>query len=180
MNAEVYRFEDFELDLGAHRLRRKGRAIHLEPIPFRLLCLLVERHEKLVTREEIIERIWGKGIFVDSENSINTAVRKIRRALNDDRETPRFVITVPSRGYRFEAMIRAVGGTPTQSRLLQSAFIGRTIEIAELRAGLADAAAGHGRLYLISGQPGIGKTRMTRELAASAEASGMTVLAGQC
>ena len=87
MSAEVCRFEDFELDLGAHRLCHKGRAVHLEPIPFRLLCLLVERRGQLVTREEIIERIWGKGVFVDSENSINTAVRKIRRALNDDRET---------------------------------------------------------------------------------------------
>ncbi len=180
MSAEVCRFEDFELDLGAHRLCHKGRAVHLEPIPFRLLCLLVERRGQLVTREEIIERIWGKGVFVDSENSINTAVRKIRRALNDDRETPRFVITVPSRGYRFEALIRAASGAPTQSRLLQGAFIGRNMEMAELRAGLTDAAAGHGHLFLISGQPGIGKTRLIRELAATAEASGMTVLAGQC
>ncbi len=57
MRAEVCRFEDFELDLGAHRLRRKGRAVHLEPIPFRLLCLLVERHGQLVTREEMLERM---------------------------------------------------------------------------------------------------------------------------
>src|SRR3984893_1604735 len=180
VSAEVCRFEDFELDLGAHRLRRKGRAVHLEPIPFRLLCLLVERHGQLVTREEIIERIWGKGVFIDGESSINAAVRKIRRALNDDRETPRFVVTVPSRGYRFEALLRAASGTTTQSRLLQGAFIGRNIEMAELRVGLADAAAGLGRLFLISGQPGIGKTRTARELAATAEASGMRVLAGQC
>jgi DNA-binding winged helix-turn-helix (wHTH) protein len=68
-----------------------------------------------VTREEILERIWGKGIFIDGESSINAAVRKIRRALNDDRETPRFVVTVPSRGYRFEALLRAASGTPTHS-----------------------------------------------------------------
>jgi predicted ATPase len=133
-----------------------------------------------VTREEILERIWGKGVFIEGESSINAAVRKIRRALNDDREAPRFVVTVPSRGYRFEALIRAARGTSTQSRLPQGAFIGRNIEMAELSAGLADAAAGLGRLFLISGQPGIGKTRMARELAATAEASGMRVLAGQC
>ena len=180
MNAEVYRFEDFELDLGAHRLRRKGRNVHLEPIPFQLLCLLVERQGQVVTREEIIERIWGKGVFIDSESSINAAVRKIRRALNDDREAPRFVVTVPSMGYRFEALIRVASGTPTRSRLAQGAFIGRDIEMAELRTGLADAAAGLGQLFLISGQPGIGKTRLARELATTAEASGMRVLAGQC
>jgi DNA-binding winged helix-turn-helix (wHTH) protein len=115
LHAEVCRFEDFELDPSAYRLRRKGRAVHLEPIPFRLLCLLAERHGQLVTREEILERIWGKGIFIDGESSINAAVRKIRRALNDDRETPRFVVTVPSRGYRFEALLRAASGTPTHS-----------------------------------------------------------------
>jgi adenylate cyclase len=132
-----------------------------------------------VTREEILEQIWGKGIFI-SENSINTAVRKIRRALNDDADAPQFIVTVPSGGYRFEALIRTASGTPIQSRMLQGAFIGRNIEMAELRAGLADAAAGLGRLFLISGQPGIGKTRMARELVATAEASGMRVLAGQC
>ncbi len=179
MLAEVCRFEDFELDPSAYWLRRKGRIVPLERIPFRLLCLLVERRGQLVTREEILEQIWGKGIFI-SENSINTAVRKIRRALKDDADAPRFIVTVPSGGYRFEALLRAANNAPTQSRLLEGAFIGRNIEMAELRAGLADAAAGRGRLFLISGQPGIGKTRLVRELAASAEASGMKVLAGQC
>jgi DNA-binding winged helix-turn-helix (wHTH) protein/tetratricopeptide (TPR) repeat protein len=179
MPAGVCRFEDFELDPSAYWLRRKGRIVRLERIPFRLLCLLVERRGQLVTREEILEQIWGKGIFI-SENSINTAVRKIRRALNDDADAPRFIVTVPSGGYRFEAIIRAASVTPAQSRLLRGAFIGRNMEMAKLRAGLADAAAGHGRLFLISGQPGIGKTRLVRELAATAEASGMRVLAGQC
>ncbi len=57
VSAEVCRFDDFELDPSAHRLRRKGRAVHLEPIPFRLLCLLVERHGQLVTREKMLERM---------------------------------------------------------------------------------------------------------------------------
>src|SRR5713101_4821571 len=103
MAAEIFRFGDFELDRGAYELRRGGTALHLQRIPFQLLSLLVECPGQLVTREEILERIWGKGVFVDNENSINTAVRKIRRALNDHSDAPRFIITVPARGYRFAA-----------------------------------------------------------------------------
>jgi adenylate cyclase len=105
MAAEIFRFGDFELDRGAYELRRGGTAVHLQRVPFQLLSLLVERRGQLVTREEIHEYIWGKGVFVDSENAIRTAVRKIRRALNDDADAPRFIITVPTRGYRFAASI---------------------------------------------------------------------------
>ena len=111
MPTEVWRFEDFELDPIAYRLRHKDRIVHLERIPFELLCLLVERSGELVNREEILEKVWGKGVFVDGENSINTAVRKIRRALNDDANVPRFIITVPARGYRFVASIHETNAT---------------------------------------------------------------------
>src|SRR5712692_6005943 len=109
---EIFRFEDFELDRGIYQLRRAGRPVHVQRLPLELLYLLVERRGELVTREEIIERLWGKSVFVDSENSINTAVRKIRQALNDDSDAPRFIITVPARGYRFVAPIREVARTP--------------------------------------------------------------------
>jgi TolB-like protein/DNA-binding winged helix-turn-helix (wHTH) protein/Tfp pilus assembly protein PilF len=84
--------------------------VHLQRLPLELLYFLVERRGELVTREEIIERLWGKSVFVDSENSINTAVRKIRQALNDDSDAPRFIITVPARGYRFVASIHETNG----------------------------------------------------------------------
>src|SRR6266852_5014699 len=113
MTVEIFRFEDFELDLSACELRRGGTALHLQRIPFQLLSLLVERHGQLVTREEILERIWGKDVFVDGENSINTAVRKIRRTLNDDAGAPQFIITVPARGYRFIARISLHQRTPS-------------------------------------------------------------------
>src|SRR5229473_1620661 len=113
MTVEIFRFEDFELDLSACELRRGGTALHLQRIPFQLLSLLVERHGQLVTREEILERIWGKDVFVDGENSINTAVRKIRRTLNDDAGAPQFIITVPARGYRFIARISLRPRTPS-------------------------------------------------------------------
>ncbi len=107
---EIFRFEDFELDRGVYQLRRAGRPVHLQRLPLELLYFLVERRGELVTREEIIERLWGKSVFVDSENSINTAVRKIRQALNDDSDAPRFIITVPARGYRFVASIHETNG----------------------------------------------------------------------
>jgi TolB-like protein/DNA-binding winged helix-turn-helix (wHTH) protein/Tfp pilus assembly protein PilF len=112
MVAELLRFEGFELDLSANRLRCAGREVHLERIPFELLCLLIERRGQLVTREEIRERIWGKHFSIDGENAINTAVRKLRRALNDDAQEPRLIITVPSRGYRFDAVTRSARADP--------------------------------------------------------------------
>src|SRR6266481_3124090 len=105
---EIFRFEDFELD--RYQLHRAGHPVRLQRLPLELLYLLVERRGELVTREEIIERLWGKSVFVDSENGINTAVRKIRQALNDDSDAPRFIITVPARGYRFVASIHETNG----------------------------------------------------------------------
>lgn len=183
MSAGICRFGDFELDPAASRLRRKGRVVHLERIPLELLCLLVERRGQLVTREEILERIWGKGVFVDSENGINTAVRKVRRALNDDADAPQFITTVASKGYRFVARISGAGLSPaTGLRPAQGEFVGRGREMALLREGLGEAASAYGRLFLISGAPGVGKTRLAEELAAQAQAetNAMTVLAGHC
>src|ERR1700730_17405778 len=109
MAAERFDFEDFELDRSAYELRRAGSVVHLERIPLDLLFLLIERRGQLVTRQEIFERIWGKNVFLDVDNSINIAVRKLRRGLNDDPVAPRFVVTVPARGYRFVAPIHEEG-----------------------------------------------------------------------
>lgn len=105
---ELIRFgEVFELDLRAYQLRRSGRVLRLERIPMDLLILLVNQPGELVTREQIVERIWGKGVFLDTDNSINGAVRKLRRTLKDDPDRPRFIQTVPGRGYRFIASLKA-------------------------------------------------------------------------
>ena len=103
MGGRLFQFEDFELDSAAFALRRGGNIVHLERIPMELLLLLAERWGQLVTRDEILERVWGKGVFLDAPNAINTAVRKIRRTLGDSAETPRLIITVPTKGYRFIA-----------------------------------------------------------------------------
>src|SRR5215469_14383037 len=110
MSPEVRYFEDFELDPNAYRLLRGSEVIRLERIPLELLSLLVERCGQTVTRDEILGRIWGKGVFIDSEHAINTAVRKIRRALNDDANAPRFIVTIPGKGYRFVAPVAVAKG----------------------------------------------------------------------
>ena len=95
--------KDFELDLRAYQLRRSDRVLKLERIPMELLLLLVEQRGQLVTRDQIVERIWGKGVSLDTDNSINGAIRKIRQVLKDDPEHPHFLQTVTGRGYRFIA-----------------------------------------------------------------------------
>ena len=105
MARDFVRFENFELDLRSYQVRRSGRTLRLERIPMEVLFLLVERRGQLVTREEIIEKLWGKNAFLDTDNAINTAIRKIRQVLKDDPEQPRFVQTVTGRGYRFIAEV---------------------------------------------------------------------------
>ena len=78
-----------ELNLKRYELRRGGAVLKLEEIPMELLIFLVEHKDRLVSRDEIIEKIWGKGVFLDTEQGINTAVRKIRVALREDTEEPR-------------------------------------------------------------------------------------------
>src|ERR1700730_408780 len=105
MTQQTVLFEDFELDPRSFELRRAGRLIKLERIPLQLLFLLAENRQRLVTREEILHAIWGRDVFVDADNSINTAVRKARQALRDDPENPRFLRTVSGKGYRFTALV---------------------------------------------------------------------------
>jgi TolB-like protein/DNA-binding winged helix-turn-helix (wHTH) protein/Flp pilus assembly protein TadD len=99
------RFGDFELDVPGYQLRHKGRAVRLERQPMDLLILLVERRPHLVTRDEIVERLWGKDVFVDVETGVHTAIRKIRMALRDSVDAPACVETVTGKGYRFIAPV---------------------------------------------------------------------------
>ena len=117
MLQDTIHFERFELDPGAFELRRDGQLIKLERIPLQLLLLLAENRQRLVTREEILRVIWGENVFVDADNSINTAVRKARQALKDDPENPRFLRTVPGKGYRFTAEVKSVTSTVSSEEL---------------------------------------------------------------
>ncbi len=100
-----YRFGPFELDPSQGRLSRSGSRVKLQDLPLRLLVLLVERSGQIVTREEVRQRLWTEDTFVEFDNSLGVAVRKLREALRDDADAPRFVETVPRRGYRFVAPV---------------------------------------------------------------------------
>src|SRR5258708_33610119 len=104
----TFRFGEFELDISAYQLRRGGQPIHLERHPMDLLILLVERRLQLVSRADIVKRLWDSSVFIDVETGINTAIRKLRQALRDSRESPAFVETISGKGYRFIASVNSV------------------------------------------------------------------------
>ena len=116
----IVRFGIFEADLRTGELRKNGVKVKLQEQPFRILDELLARRGELVTREELRERIWGGDTFVDFEHSLNTAVAKLRTALHDSVNSPRFVETLPGRGYRFIAPMsgrdQAPGPTAARNR----------------------------------------------------------------
>jgi TolB-like protein/DNA-binding winged helix-turn-helix (wHTH) protein/Flp pilus assembly protein TadD len=104
----TFRIRDFVLDVAAYELRRNGHRVRLERQPMDLLILLVGRRGQLVSRSEIVDALWAKDVFVDVENGVNTAIRKLRQALRDAPDTPTFIETVPGKGYRFIAAVEAL------------------------------------------------------------------------
>jgi TolB-like protein/DNA-binding winged helix-turn-helix (wHTH) protein/Flp pilus assembly protein TadD len=137
-NGIVVRFAEFELDLRSGELRTDGASVRLQPQPAKILALLVRRRGETVTRNEIIEEVWGSGTFVDYEGGLNFAIRQIRTALGDDAERPVYIETVPKRGYRFVA---TVDGTlhdpvpkiavpiPENSRRISRTWRGRAFKV---------------------------------------------------
>lgn len=103
--ASLVRFGDFTLSADSFELRRGTERVPLQRIPLELLIILAKNRGALVSREEIIETLWGKSVFIDAEHSINTAIKKVRAALGDDPENPRYVQTVVGKGYRFIAPV---------------------------------------------------------------------------
>jgi DNA-binding winged helix-turn-helix (wHTH) protein/tetratricopeptide (TPR) repeat protein len=104
-----YRFGPFELNTGEDSLARNGTRVKVQDLPYRLLVMLLERPGEIVTREEVRQRLWPENTFVEFDNSLGVAIRKVRDALNDDAETPRYVETLPRRGYRFVAPVTVLG-----------------------------------------------------------------------
>ena len=175
-NRWLFRFGDFELDAGAYELRRKGRRLRLARQPMDLLLLLVEHPRALVSREEIAKRLWKPGVFIDMDAGIHTAILRIRQALRDSAESPRFVETVPGKGYRFVAAVARLptwseGGnarTPERSAPARrdnlpyelTSFVGRRQALSDLRKLVASS-----RLVSLIGTGGVGKTRLALRLA---------------
>src|SRR6266511_1828814 len=107
-SGQTFRFRDFELDVAAYELRRRGRPVRLERRGMDLLILLIERRRQLVTRLDIVDRLWGKDVFVDVETGVNTVISKVREVLRDSSSAAAFVETVPVKGYRFIADVEVV------------------------------------------------------------------------
>src|ERR1700722_2423040 len=124
---------DIELDLGRYELRRRGRRVKLEKKPMELLIFLVARREQLVTRQEIVTKLWHSDLFVDTGPNINNIVRKIRAALADNSAKPRFLETVVGKGYRFIGPLRVIDARFPKSNTEQAAAVERSAERATAR-----------------------------------------------
>ena len=151
------RVGEFEVDLRAGEVRHGGDKIRLQERPFHILAVLLQRPGEVVTREEIQQKLWPPNTFVDFEHSINTAVNKLREALGDDTENPRFIETLPRHGYRLIAPVEIVEangtrpevgarpvppqkgrprGTPLQKRWLVAAMVGALVTLLVTLIGL--------------------------------------------
>jgi len=133
--SDIRRFATFEVDLRARELRKRGIRVRLQDQPFQILVMMLERPGDIVTREELRQRLWPDGTFVDFEHSLNAAVKRLRTALGDEADNPRFVETLHRRGYRF---IATVEGAPRAS-----------VTAAPLAAEGAARAAAAGKLRLV-------------------------------
>jgi DNA-binding winged helix-turn-helix (wHTH) protein/TolB-like protein len=118
---DCIRFGLFELDPATGDLRREGRPVRLQPQPARVLALLVSRAGEVVSREELRQQIWNDGTFVDFERGLNFCISQIRTALNDSADSPRFIETLPKRGYRFIAPVTATPAGPERAQRVEGA-----------------------------------------------------------
>jgi DNA-binding winged helix-turn-helix (wHTH) protein/tetratricopeptide (TPR) repeat protein len=183
----IVRFAEFELDESLYTLRRDGEAVDVQPKALDLLLYLIRNRDRVVSKDELLDRVWS-GVTVNEE-SLSRAVHAARTALGDDGERQRIIRTVRRRGFRFVAELEtradsAAGPTPGTSAAPPQSdgvpFIGRESVMAQLEAALDDAWSGHGRLVLIGGESGIGKTRLAAEFSCAAAARGARVMAGWC
>ena len=140
--SNIIQFGLFELDLQARELRKSGIRIKLQEQPLQILSMLLERPGEIVTREELQKRLWPGDTFVDFDLSLNSAVKKLRQALNDDSENPRFIETLYRRGYRFIAPI----STASRERDLPAADKSGILESAPVSNQAPDAGNGAGSL----------------------------------
>jgi DNA-binding winged helix-turn-helix (wHTH) protein/DNA polymerase III delta prime subunit len=173
----VLAFGDFELDEELYALRRRGRPVKLEPKVFDVLAFLLRRRARVVTKEELLDALWpGEAV---SESVLPRCIAAARRAVGDTRRRGIVIQTLHRRGYRFVAPVTETGGVPPAVEP-RAPFVGRDKLLAALRADLDTSAAGHLRVVLLAGEPGIGKTRTLAELAREALMRGTRWLEGRC
>jgi len=173
-----YAFGEFTLDVSVPELQRSGVTVELQPKPLQLLVYLIAERERAVSREELIEQIW-RGVFV-SEAAIASALRDLRRALGDDGRKARFIQTQRGRGYRFVMPVREQDEEAEVPGHQDQRFVGRADSLGTLNRALDAALAGRGRISLIPGAPGIGKTRIAQHFANQARLRGVPVITAWC
>jgi DNA-binding winged helix-turn-helix (wHTH) protein/tetratricopeptide (TPR) repeat protein len=137
----MLKFGPYLVDLAAGEVRKNGSRIRLQEKPLRVLALLAERQGQLVTREELKKRLWPEDTFVDFETGLNTAVSKLREALSDSADTPRYIETIPRRGYRFISPVEFVNGHRSLTATLESAASTAPATLATAPAPSADPIA---------------------------------------
>lgn len=172
-----YYFAGFELNLATRELRIEQRTVHLDRRPLQLLTYLIQNRHRVVANTELLARVWHAKAISDS--TIPTTIRSLRLALGDSATRQRLIRTVRGQGYRFVAPVDvhtdsfAVSDPPTH-------FVGRDDEFSLLQHALQQALRGAPEVVLISGEPGIGKSRLLEEIARTATSLGAEVCAGRC
>ena len=131
----VTRFGAFQVDLRTGELRKHGIRIRLQDQPFRVLQILLEHSGEIVSREELQRKIWPADTFVDFEHSLNTAIKKLRKALGDHANRPKYIETLPRRGYRFLAEVEASEEAPRVVAKSGSSLRGKTFELVAEEGG---------------------------------------------
>jgi predicted ATPase/DNA-binding winged helix-turn-helix (wHTH) protein len=173
--ARIVRFGTFEVNLRTRELRKIGLRVKLHGQPYEVLALLLERPGEVIAREELRQRLWPTDTFVDFDHGLNTAVNRLREALGDSAENPRFVETLSRRGYRFIAPVERPTGdgfseTPVKQAethpihipVPRTGFVGREKELTSVRELLLRPDV---RLVTVTGHGGIGKTRLAVQVA---------------
>src|SRR3974390_2512815 len=123
----IIRFGVFEADLRARELRKAGVRIRMQEQPFQILAMLLERPAEVVTREELQKRLWPGDTFVDFEHGVNSAVARLREALGDSADSPRYIETLPRRGYRFIASVDGKPIAPANGKAADGNGAGTTV-----------------------------------------------------
>ena len=188
MVGELRSFPPFRLDSKNEQLWRKNEEVRLRRKTFAVLRHLAEHPGELVTKAALLDAIWPDVSVSDSMPA--HSVRELRKALGDTAHTPRFIETVQGRGYRFIADVKLESlhapappvARPTSfaAPSRRTSFVGREEERSEVLDALADATSGRGRICLISGEAGIGKSRLCAEISLEAEKNRVAVLVGHC
>jgi len=185
----LFGFDQFELDLGTCELRRAGRAVPLQPRVFSALRYLIEHRDRVVSKQELIDALWGGDKL--NAGAVPWTINRLRKAIDDESRAHELIQTARGHGYRFVGDVRLIASRsdvapappkPPEACGLWSEdpFVGRESLLLQLTAAVDAAGDGRGSLCLLTGEAGIGKTRCTNELAVLARRRGLQIWLGRC